>query len=89
MHTAIIYAVLPESPRQADRERAALLFSETEKLEQAGSALRLGDFVWQIDFRASPDALARIVVACERLAISYRILSLDAEPQWIRRDPSL
>jgi hypothetical protein len=88
MHSAIIYVVLSNEPRHDERQRAALLLVEADKLEQKKLAVRLGDYVWQINFREYPGALSQIVVACERLAIPYRILPLDAEPQWIRVDPN-
>jgi hypothetical protein len=48
---------------------------------------QLGDFVWQVDFRTSPEGLAILVQACEQFGLPYGILPLSNEPQWICRNP--
>jgi hypothetical protein len=88
MHSAIIYAVFAENPRHDERQRGAVFLGHIAKLDGNKSVAQLGEYVWQVNFRESPGALALIVAACEQLAIPYRILPLDAEPQWIRHDPS-
>lgn len=86
MHSAIVYIVPPENHLEA-RQKIGVLLSHIERYEKDGSLVQLGETVWQANFQRSPGALARLVVACEQQAISYRILQLDTEPQWIRRDP--
>ena len=88
MESAIIYAVIPERSRNtqqtAERFRAAIA-----TLKGNEAVKQLGDFVWQVDFRTSPDGLAVLVQACEQLALPYGILPLSNEPQWICRNPGL
>jgi hypothetical protein len=86
MHSAIVYAVIDGNSVEW-RQKIGVLLSQIARIEEEKSLLRLGEFVWQVDFQQKPHALARLVVACEQQAIPYRILPLDAEPQWIRRDP--
>jgi hypothetical protein len=87
MHTAIFYAAIPDDGSQASRQLAALFLAEANKLEGNPSATRLGDFVWEVNFRESPAALSVLVLACELLEIAYGVLTLDDAPQWIRRSP--
>jgi len=87
MQSAIVYVVMPSEPYRA-REKSALLLAGIARLEHNQSVTQLGEFVWQINFRESPYALAQLVVACEQLAMPYGILPLDADPQWIRVDPN-
>jgi hypothetical protein len=86
MHSAIVYAVMPTSHYEL-KEKTSYLLAGISKIEHNKSVRQLGDFVWQVNFQESPDAFAVLIGACEQLAIPYRILQLDAEPQWIRCDP--
>jgi hypothetical protein len=86
MHSAIIFAVMPESAYEA-RQKAALLLVDIDKLERGGEVSRLGEFVWEICFQKFPHAFATLVRTLEQLAIPYGMLQLDAAPQWIQRDP--
>jgi hypothetical protein len=49
----------------------------------AGNAERLADGVWLVNFRQSPAALSYLVCAAEARTISYKILPLADEPQWL------
>jgi hypothetical protein len=86
MHSAIIFAVMPESTYEA-RQKAGLLLVDIDKLERNSEISRLGEFVWEICFQKFPHAFATVVNTLERLAIPYGILRLDVAPQWIQRDP--
>ena len=87
MHSAIIFAVMPEAPHVA-RQKASLMFVTTEPLEKSGDLSQLGEFVWEVCFQKSPHAFAALVKTLEQLEIPYGILRLDAAPQWIQRDPA-
>jgi hypothetical protein len=88
MDRAIFYAAIPDDGSNETRQLVALFRSEANKLEGSPSARRLGNFVWEVDFRASPVALSILVLACERLEIAYGLLPLDGAPQWILRSPT-
>lgn len=87
MHSAIIYVSMPSNEVEA-RHSIATFYAGIAKIEQDKSAIRLGDFVFQVDFRKHPAALARLVYVCEQQALSYGILPLDADPQWIMGGPT-
>ena len=89
MDSAIIYAALPENPRHDDLMRGQGFLVQISKAEQDQYVARLGDYVWQVNFRESPYGLAQIVAACEQFAVPYRILPLDGAQRWIERNPSL
>ena len=40
-----------------------------------------------MDFQKSPAALAHLIAAADQQNLSYRILALAAEPQWIEIAP--
>lgn len=87
MHTAIVYVAIPtSSPYDAQRIEAIML-AGIAKLEGNKSARELGKYVWEVDFRDAPDALAVLVSTFEQLELPYGILPLDAAPAWIRRTP--
>jgi hypothetical protein len=86
MHSVIFHAVLPSEPYEA-RQIGAHFLAAIAKIEGNKSVKLLGEFVWEVDFQASPDALAVLVNACEQLSRPYGILPLADAPQWIRRDP--
>lgn len=87
MHSAIIYAALPRDPTHDARQIGARFLAAIAKLEGNKATKQLGEFVWEVDFQASPDALATLIHACEQFALPYGILPLVAGQQWIRRDP--
>jgi hypothetical protein len=86
MQSAIIYAVIPEGSRGT--QQSAERFLAAIAILKANEAVKqLGDFVWQVDFRTSPEGLAILVQACEQFGLPYGILPLSNEPQWICRNP--
>jgi len=86
MQSAIIYAVISQrshSMQQTVEQFLGIIAS----LKGNEAVKQLGDFVWQVDFRTSPEGLAVLVQACEQLSLPYGILPLSNEPQWICRNP--
>jgi len=57
------------------------LLAKTEP--SASEILRLGEYVWQIDLNKSYSFLAALTAEASRFGISYKILFLDQEPNWI------
>ena len=86
MHSAILYAIMP-SDQHKFYDESMLLRAATVKAEEHRSVKRLGDFVWEVNFREAPEALALLVHAFEQRKLPYAILPIDGEPQWIRRNP--
>jgi hypothetical protein len=86
MQSAIIYVVVPEGSR-GTQQSAERLLAAIATLKGNEAVRQLGDFVWQVDFRSSPNGLALLVQACEQLGLPYGILPLSNEPQWICRNP--
>ena len=87
MHSAIFYVTLPESDSEARRVGGAFV-SYLVGLEETKSAKKVGDLVWEVDFQASPYALAILVHAAEQLRLPYSILPLPDAPNWIRASPN-
>lgn len=85
MHTAIFYAVLPETAANTSlgRDFSADAYALSRKI----SAPQLGSYVWQVGFQKQPGDLAQLIALCEQHAIPYRILPLAEEPKWVRWDP--
>jgi hypothetical protein len=86
MQSAIIYAVIPEGSRST-QQSAERLLAAISTLKGNEAVKKLGDFVWQVDFRSSPNGLALLVQAFEQFGLPYGILPLSNEPQWICRNP--
>jgi hypothetical protein len=84
MQSAIVYVALPSDGSHDARQTGGSFLAAIAKLEGNKAAKH----VWEVDFRASPDALAVIVRACEQLQLPYGILPLADGQQWIRRDPN-
>jgi hypothetical protein len=84
MHSAIFAADLPPDP---DRQKwRRYLAAVAPKIERA-AVERIAENVWQVDFQKSPAALAHLITAAHQHNLSYRILALPAEPQWIEVVP--
>jgi hypothetical protein len=88
MRSAIFYAVLSSDPSHEARQTGATFLATIAKLEGNKAVRQLGQFVWEVNFRESPDGLAVLVRACEQLSLPYGILPFDDASQWIRCDPS-
>lgn len=88
MHSAIFYASIPTDPPYAARQIGATFLAGIAKIEGNKAVKPLGEFVWEVNFQASPFALAVLIESCEQLALPYGILPLDAAPQWIRQTPN-
>jgi hypothetical protein len=84
MHSAI-FAV--DMPPDSDRQKwIRYLAVVGPKIERA-AVERIAENVWQVDFQKSPAALAHLIAAADQQYLSYRILALAAEPQWIEIAP--
>jgi hypothetical protein len=77
MHSAIVVVKIPED------QATWLPFLATVKDASAEGALRLGENVWLVNFQAHPVALATLVKGAVAHGLTYGILQLDAEPQWL------
>jgi len=84
MHTAIFHVVAPENPTYEQKQQ----FDNFCKATRTIRSPQLGLHVWQVNFQRLPGDLGRLIDACERHAIPYRILALSEEPQWIRWNPA-
>jgi hypothetical protein len=60
-HSAIIYAVMPESAHEFREAESRLLGAGLGSLEKNKSVKLLGGYVWQVNFQECPEALALIV----------------------------
>jgi hypothetical protein len=87
MHRAIVYVVIPTNSPYDQQQIVGGMLAGIAKLEGNKSAVRLGEFVWEVNFRDDPGALAVLIHTFEQQQLSYGILPLDAATQWIRRDP--
>ncbi len=84
MHSAIFAVDMPpESDRQKWNRYLAVV---GPKIERA-AVERIDENVWQVDFQKSPAALAHMITSADQQNLSYRILALAAEPQWIAIAP--
>jgi hypothetical protein len=84
MHSAIFAVDIPPDP---DRQKwLRYLAVVAPKIERA-AVERIAENVWQVDFQKSPAALAHLIAAADQQTLSYRILALAAEPQWIEIAP--
>lgn len=86
MHSAIVYAKMPESAVET-RNQVSALYAGIHKIEKNPALRQLGEFVWQVDFQADPEVLGVLISALAAQGIGYGILQLDAAPQWIVRSP--
>ena len=84
MHSAIFAVDMPPEPERQKWFRYLAIVAP--KIERA-AVERIAENVWQVDFQKSPAALAHLIAAAERQNLSYRILALAAEPQWIEIAP--
>jgi len=80
MHSAIFVATEPTSPSQHWHE----LLTEVDKtVDTTQHVERSAKNVWLVNFQNAPYALGYLISYAERRSISYRILPLADEPQWI------
>ena len=92
MHSAIIVVEIPEAPFNATSNPAwenflarvgRLTSHKPDLLDKQKGVERLGENVWLVNFLQNPAALARLVEAAVRMSLHYKILQLDAAPQWL------
>jgi hypothetical protein len=84
MHSAIFAVDMPPDPERQKWIRYLAVVAP--KIERA-AVQRIAENVWQVDFQKSPAALAHLIAAADQQNLSYRILALAAEPQWIEIAP--
>jgi hypothetical protein len=85
MHSAIFVAVEPTTQSQ---EWFGFLDDADKTVHTTQHVERLGKNVWLVNFQNAPYALGYLISYAERHAISYRILPLADEPQWIPAGPN-
>jgi hypothetical protein len=83
MHSAIFAVDMPDPDRQ---RWLGFLGLVAPKIERA-AVERIAENVWQVDFQKSPAALAHLIAKADQHDLSYRILPLPTEPQWIAIAP--
>jgi hypothetical protein len=87
MHSAILMVVMPEETQSG--KMAWQHFSAKIAKPLADQAVeQLAYNIWQINFQASPVALAQLVAAADDFGFPYRVLPFDAAPQWILANPT-
>jgi hypothetical protein len=84
MHSAI-FAV--DMPPDSDRQKWIRYLAVVGPKVERAAVERIAENVWQVDFQKSPAALAHLIAAADQQNLSYRILALAAEPQWIEIAP--
>jgi hypothetical protein len=91
MHSAVVVVKIPEKMYdQPLHDRWKLGQHQPDPLHRQRGVSRLGENVWLVNFIQNPAALARLVSCSSEHEFEYRILQLDAEPQWLPAgfDPS-
>jgi hypothetical protein len=92
MHSAIIVIEMPEMAYNATSNQAWQTFlamvdltatHRPDPLHKQTGVERLGENVWLVNFLQNPAALARVVEAAVKKPLPYKILQLDAAPQWL------
>jgi hypothetical protein len=95
MHSAIIVVRMPEQHHSSAANQAWLAFlagvdklssAKVDPLEKQQGVERLAENVWMVNFHQNPAALARVIEAAVVMKLVYKILQLDAVPQWLPVD---
>jgi hypothetical protein len=95
MHSAIIVVQMPEQHHNSASNQAWLTFlagvdkltsAKVDPLDKQPGVERLAENVWMVNFLQNPAALARLVEAAVAMKFVYKILQLDAAPQWLPVD---
>jgi len=91
MHSAIIVATMSSDQQRWNNfiaEIDRLRSPKPDPLRRSVGVEQLAENVWQVNFQQNPEPLARIVSCATQCRLAYKILQLDAEPQWLRVDPN-
>lgn len=83
MHSAILLAKMSSGNEPISRQKWQAFSATIAVLKHNPALVRLGENTWLANFRQSPSALARLVVACEQHGVDYGILPLADAPQWL------
>jgi hypothetical protein len=84
MHSAI-FAV--DMPQETERQRWYRYLGLVAPRIERAAVEKIAENVWQVDFQKSPAALAHLIAVADQHDLSYRILALPTEPQWIQIAP--
>jgi hypothetical protein len=84
MHSAI-FAV--DMPQETERQRWYRYLGLVAPRIERAAVEKIAENVWQVDFQKSPAALAYLIAVADQHDLSYRILALPTEPQWIQIAP--
>jgi hypothetical protein len=92
MHSAIIVVPIPEQHHSSATNQAWQTFlagidrqtSQTpDPIGKQQGVERLAENVWLVNFQQNPEALARVIETSAKMKFAYKILQLDAAPQWL------
>ena len=84
MHSAI-FAV--DMPQETERQRWFRYLGMVAPRIERAAVEKIAENVWQVDFQKSPAALAHLIAVADQHDLSYQILALPTEPQWIHIAP--
>lgn len=80
MHSAVIVVTPPENYNQPIwKEFCASIV----RVEDSPGTKALSEHIWLTNVERSPAVFARLVESCERHKLSYQILAIEREPQWL------
>jgi len=79
MRSAVIVVKIPEQRRDWRRFTGDV----TARTEIDENVVRLGRNVWLVDVHRSPAGLGWLISLCEQHNVSYGILPLADQPQWL------
>jgi hypothetical protein len=82
MHSVLFAATIPEDPQHANRWEGFVGYANN-KLPPYKNVERLAENVWLVNIQISPAPLGFLVAGAEENRVAYKILSFDAEPQWL------
>jgi hypothetical protein len=88
MQSAILAIEIPPD-NHIERARWQNFSAMIAKIQGNPAVREIAPTVWQVDFQKSPDALARLIVACVEFGYAYGILPLAADAQWLRQESAL
>ena len=92
MHSAIVVIGMPDTGHDGYSNPVWQTFlaivnltatNKPDPIDKQTGVERLGENVWLVNFLQNPAALSRLVDAAVRKPLPYRILQLDAAPQWL------
>ena len=79
MHSVLFVVTNPKRPADWD----SFLDHVRKKLAKTQHVERLDECVWLVNFQADPAAFGWLISGAVNHKISYRMLVLESEPQWL------